>query len=1355
MKSDQFKRSDLAKYNTVVTDGENECTDNADQESLCKDGPHSTNSFVKMEQSISTFKKIVLVCLPIAAVIGVLNLTSSIMVFRSSGPDATDRFPDATDKPNVGGNIARFGLTVNSTSLYDAFVSTINTHLKNGTLVLSPEEVTYNVASQFSLSETDLESIESTILSENQIYDLSSIFEDGNETFAWSSKMHPLRNYAYSSDDISDMLNKIEIMALNGSSPDDVVNHLTVNGYSLDALETIFEEFKIEDGGRTKAMIINEFEAVQEAQYNHLLDVMTHSDDVDEISIEENNEEAFFNFSGMNRTKHLRKRIHNKRRFLLQDKFRSSKVNYEEEIAAVHHEIEAREASRNHHRYLSSVRDFHTRLNSYFEDTSNRLRYLQSLCESGDSGFTRASTEFVEANELITSKYEEAADKLGDMESTISSFGDLAENADTSYKGLSLVLPALKIAEMIPYVGKAFTPMKIMIEQAKNGIGSVDKAFTKIDKVMAKIEKGINTTLHAINKFDSILDTAPKLTEMVGTFVEGQCNAEFISQLSGVNLLDLEGSIVDASDATLVFVKALVSGLDKISDIASGDIWKGINEVISLATGFVTFVEALYKPFEFLGNLVNKEVKIPWIGEIYKKRNLGPAKCRTDVGYSSKPGEFGNECWEVCANDEENLMLVPPKCRPRCSRLHRKSEMVVGGCQNIIEKQYTRSERKGKRKHCKSNENHVPVVFGKDKCRKKCLANEFKPPFNPKICQRYSQCSAKGFSPGISGNDRSKLCVRPAARKKKKHSATCDRYVPKDHRGRLTFKTKKNILTGACMKQCDSGHGETPVGLCIKPGELIFKISDITDALGNIMDEAGGFILDLIEKGITFVVEKVLNPILKTMGLKPINVPKFSNIGEIPGIDIPTLPELAILDKFTNIVSNISKVPEAIEEKIIDLMPSLDTLKIPEAFEVLSSSISSIIDSGEDIVDAFASFVSGITCETVEMVEGPSLVTVFKELGIAPEWNDCKIGIPICKKFSIPNLSEKIDALEVATSKTDIAHRRVESTESVGKQPAWINLPSIKIPYLSTALFDIDSKHMGQWLSIKGEVNFVFEPWISMKGKWCDEDEDETGKWKINFKAILSLDVERTKDLMKIVSKLQKDCKDLLKILYWFEGDCDGKLIGPLKEASNNELMGCTEKLYNKYKKTGTKKDRQQVDSCIEKMQYIIKEVKQYIGITTFYDDFKSKFNHGPKFNRDPLEKQVLPNTWTVLLQPPKELESCDIDPKKPEISSKSGVGVSINLPKTPPDTFPPRVEELLKVFNTLGPFFDYAAKEWKAVVQYDFYNGEFKGVQVGTLQLPWKKDDQGDRFQKAPRELVIKSIFVPMVVVVPVHPSM
>lgn len=64
------------------------------------------------------------------------------------------------------------------------------------------------------------------------------------------------------------------------------------------------------------------------------------------------------------------------------------------------------------------------------------------------------------------------------------------------------------------------------------------------------------------------------------------------------------------------------------------------------------------------------------------------------------------------------------------------------------------------------------------------------------------------------------------------------------------------------MKKCLPGEGETPIGLCVKKGKLVFSIADIVDLLAAFFKKVGAVIMKPIEATIGKLLEVVFNAIL-------------------------------------------------------------------------------------------------------------------------------------------------------------------------------------------------------------------------------------------------------------------------------------------------------------------------------------------------------------------------------------------------------------------------------------------------------------------------------------------------------------
>ena len=151
-----------------------------------------------------------------------------------------------------------------------------------------------------------------------------------------------------------------------------------------------------------------------------------------------------------------------------------------------------------------------------------------------------------------------------------------------------------------------------------------------------------------------------------------------------------------------------------------------------------------------------------------------------------------------------------------------------------------------------SDARHIVYAFEKDQCRKTCeqyqkeASHADKRTYTSWVemgstdCIRYAKCKAgHHFTP--KGSPTHKYCKREK-RHNRSHKRSCSKYTQgKSYTARL------NYVTNHCMKQCDPGDGETPLGICNKKAELRFKISDIFDHFQAIMDKVAGFILTASE----------------------------------------------------------------------------------------------------------------------------------------------------------------------------------------------------------------------------------------------------------------------------------------------------------------------------------------------------------------------------------------------------------------------------------------------------------------------------------------------------------------------------
>ena len=158
---------------------------------------------------------------------------------------------------------------------------------------------------------------------------------------------------------------------------------------------------------------------------------------------------------------------------------------------------------------------------------------------------------------------------------------------------------------------------------------------------------------------------------------------------------------------------------------------------------------------------------------------------------------------------------MPPKCKPTCRSLHRYSKLKIDGCTNENKRVYRRQEKRKSRKSCKkSYGSSYKHIFGTKICRKECASGYQQ---TTKDCTKYYSCPS-----GFTGKKGNKFCKRKTSNKRS-HPATCEGYGV----------AARIDISNNCMQKCLPGEGETPVGLCVKPGELVFSISDIVDLIAG------------------------------------------------------------------------------------------------------------------------------------------------------------------------------------------------------------------------------------------------------------------------------------------------------------------------------------------------------------------------------------------------------------------------------------------------------------------------------------------------------------------------------------------
>ena len=161
------------------------------------------------------------------------------------------------------------------------------------------------------------------------------------------------------------------------------------------------------------------------------------------------------------------------------------------------------------------------------------------------------------------------------------------------------------------------------------------------------------------------------------------------------------------------------------------------------------------------------------------------------------------------------------------------------------------------------------------------------------------------------------------------------------------------------------------------------------------------------------IVNAVLNPILKALGIKTISLPDLSEV--VPDVSFPSLPSIpdfTALEKVEEVTETIVDFPETIYDSMMDKIPSSLPLDVFDNVQDMVESANIFFDDMKALNDVTASILGDISgCSETEIIQVPSLVTLFKEAGLGDGWDDCKIEVPLCTKLDMPDVSNKLTQL--------------------------------------------------------------------------------------------------------------------------------------------------------------------------------------------------------------------------------------------------------------------------------------------------------------------------------------------------------
>ena len=170
-----------------------------------------------------------------------------------------------------------------------------------------------------------------------------------------------------------------------------------------------------------------------------------------------------------------------------------------------------------------------------------------------------------------------------------------------------------------------------------------------------------------------------------------------------------------------------------------------------------------------------------------------------------------------------------------------------------------------------------------------------------------------------------------------------------------------------------------------------------------------------VEKALTTIVKAVLNPILKALGIKPISLPDLPE--NVPNANVslpalPSVPDFAALEKVEEVTETILDFPETIYDKMMDKIPSSLPFDVFDNVQDVVESANIFFDDMKALNDVTASILGDISgCSETEIIQVPSLVTLFQEAGLGDGWDDCTIEVPLCTKLDMPDISDKLAQL--------------------------------------------------------------------------------------------------------------------------------------------------------------------------------------------------------------------------------------------------------------------------------------------------------------------------------------------------------
>lgn len=140
-------------------------------------------------------------------------------------------------------------------------------------------------------------------------------------------------------------------------------------------------------------------------------------------------------------------------------------------------------------------------------------------------------------------------------------------------------------------------------------------------------------------------------------------NAELIEQITGIDFMSnsVQSPVSKASNDISEAGHSVASILSSVNNMVTSEAWGTFEQILGVGEDFAVMVGPLINPLSPITDLLKAKIEVPWVGKIYKKKNLGKVACelKSKCGYDSKKGAFGDKCWEVVSWHFRLMYMYP------------------------------------------------------------------------------------------------------------------------------------------------------------------------------------------------------------------------------------------------------------------------------------------------------------------------------------------------------------------------------------------------------------------------------------------------------------------------------------------------------------------------------------------------------------------------------------------------------------------------------------------------------------------------------------------------------------------------